>query len=115
LKLIDIPPLLVAALILADPISNAWRRYFSFACAILICLGLAQGWTRARVRAIVPGRFFEYDDTNHIIATGFFQGLHCGDNFYNVLNDIDDLLRREPNSKVFFGLRLQCAYAAFHR
>jgi hypothetical protein len=127
-KLIDLPPVLVATLLLFGELRSVsrtegsvfqmpvrWNRYFCFVCVVLGCLGLAEGYSRARIRSIGVGRFFQYDDSKHIIQSGFFKGVHCGDTFYNVLTDIGQLARREPSATLWFGLRMQWAYAAFDK
>jgi hypothetical protein len=127
-KLIDLPPVLVAATLLVaelrspsgakDPIfqmPTRWNRYFCLVCVVLGCLGLAQGYSRDRIRAAGVGRFFQFDDTQYTIRSGFFKGVHCGSVFYNVLNEVGDLMRHEPSAKVFFGGATEWAYAAFDK
>jgi hypothetical protein len=122
--LVDIPPVMIGAILLITEARGVgtvfqmpvrWSRYFCFLCAVLGCLALAQGYSRARIRAVGPGKFFEYDDSEHTIASGFFKGEHCGDNLYNVLNDIGEVVRREPSASIWFGVRMQWAYAAFDK
>jgi len=126
LKLVDLPPVFIAAMLLtaemraAPPAETlvyrmpfAWHRYFCVVCVVLGCVGLEQGYSRARIRSIGQGRFFQFDDTRHTIDSGFFKGLHCGDYSYEVLKDIGELLRRDPSATVWFGNRMEWAYAAF--
>jgi hypothetical protein len=126
-KLIDLPPVFVAATLLVAELRSPsgdskgtvfempirWNRYFCLVCVVLGTLGLAEGYSRVRVRAIGPGRFFQFDDSKYTIRSGFFKGVHCGYVFYNVLNDCGELLRREPSATVFFGGSMEWAYAAF--
>jgi hypothetical protein len=75
--------------------------------------GLAQGFARDRVYSAGPMQFFEYDGSKHTLSDGFFKGVRCGDIFVEVLNEVGEVLRREPSSPVWFGPRMQWGYAAF--
>jgi hypothetical protein len=127
-KLVDLPPVFSAAILLVAemrctdfpkegpvfPIPVWWTRYFTLVCVVLGAAGLAQGMARDRIRSTGPQRFFEYDDSRHTIADGFFKGLHCGDIFDEVLKEEADAMRREPSSTVWFGPRMQWGYANFN-
>jgi hypothetical protein len=90
-----------------------WNRYFAFLCVVLGAGGLAQGIARDRIESTGPQQFFEYDDSRHTLADGFFKGLHCGDIFDEVLKEEAEVLRRDPSATVWFGPRMQWGYAAF--
>jgi len=90
------------------------------AMLFLSCFSLWIGVTRFRIRQIGPGMFYErpplfcVNDLNP-----FFSGLQTGPILINTLTDITNTLQnirkttgREPN--VFFGPRLNWAYAAFN-
>lgn len=125
-KLIDLPPVLVAALLMVAELRatrsakeaifqmpSRWNRYFCLVCVVLGFLGLAQGYERVRVRTIGSGRFFQFNDFKYTIQNGFFKGVHCGDVFYNVLKDVKELLRCERSATIYFGGGMGWAYAAF--
>jgi hypothetical protein len=126
-KLVDMPPVLCAAILLVaelrcpawhteGPVFQMplwWNRYFALACVVLGAAGLAQGMARDRVQSIGPVQFFEWDGSRHTIADGFFKEVRCGDVFEEVLKEEAEVLRREPSSSVWFGPRMQWGYAAF--
>jgi hypothetical protein len=127
-KLVDMPPVLCAALLLVAelrcPIFPAegpvfqmplwWNRYLALACVVLGAAGLAQGAARDRIQSIGPVQFFEWD-SRHTIADGFFEGVHCGDVLDEVIKEVAEVLRREPAATVWFGPRMQWGYAAFDK
>ena len=127
-KLVDMPPVLCAAILLVAELRSPvlptegqvfqmpvwWNRCFAFVCVVLGTVGLAQGIARDRVQSIGPQRFFEYEE-RHTLTGGFFDGLHCGDIFDEVLKEVAEVLRREPSSTVWFGPRMQWGYAAFNK
>lgn len=130
LKLVDLPPILVASFILAaglkrnapNPSSSSllelpprWRRYLAIACVILSFAGMAEALTRQRVKAIGPNAFFEYQLAPLPFPGGFFKDLRSGDILQETYRQIDDLLHQETNSSVMFGPRMQWGYAAFGR
>lgn len=127
-KLVDLPPLLVAGMVLAaemrcpaipatGPIFQMplwWGRYFSLACVVLAATGLAQGVARDRVQAIGPVAFFEYDDS-HTVTDGFFKGVHSGAIFDEILKEVGQVMQKAPSATVWFGPRMQWGYAAFDK
>jgi hypothetical protein len=129
LKLVDLPPVLVGSFLVAAELrrnpghrsgallelSPGWRRYAAALCIILVFSGFAQGLTRHRVKAIGPGAFFQYNLTRHPFPDGFFKGLYSGEVFWEVNQQIGDLLRRESNASVAFGPRLQWSYVVFNK
>jgi len=126
-KLIDMPLVLFGAILLVaelrcDSIPESglvfslplwWNRYLSWVCVVLAAGGIAQGMGRDRIKAIGMPLFFEYDDSKHVLDSGFFQGLHCGDVFFEVNRELFEVLRRESSSTLWFGPRIQWAYAAY--
>lgn len=68
--------------------------------------------TRLRVRGI--GAFYENVPTA-TIQTGFFVGLHTGPQLAEVLREVGDAIHKYPSDNVFFGPRMEFAYAAFRR
>jgi hypothetical protein len=127
-KLVDMPPVLCAALLLVGELRCSvfpaegpvfqmplwWNRYLALACVVLVAAGLAQGVARDRIQSIGPVQFFEWDDSRHIIADGLFKGVHCGDVLDEVVKETTEVLRREPSSTVWFGPRMQWGYANFN-
>ena len=128
-KLVDLQPTLCAALLLVAELRCPvipkqgpvflmpvwWNRYLTLLCVVLGTAGLAQGFARERIKATGMSIFFEYDGSRHTLADGFFKGVHCGDIFDEALKEVAEVLRREPSSTVWFGPRMQWAYAAFDK
>jgi hypothetical protein len=126
-KLIDMPLVLFGAILLvaelrwttipeSGPVFSlptAWNRYLTWVCVVLAAGGIAQGIGRDRIKAIGMPLFFEYDDSKHVLDSGFFQGLHCGDVFFEVNRELLEVVRRESSSTLWFGPRIQWAYAAY--
>jgi len=120
-KLVDMPPVLCAAILLVAELRSPfiptegpvfqmplwWNRYLALACVVLGAAGLAQGRARDRIQSIGPVQFFEWDDSRHIIADGLFKGVHCGDVLDEVVKEATEVLRREPSATVWFGPRMQ--------
>ena len=128
-KLVDMPPVLCAAILLAaemrSPAFSAegpvfamplwWNRYLALACVVLGVTGLAQGVARDRIQSIGPVQFFEWDDSHHTIPEGFFQGVHCGDVLNGVVEEVTVVIQRQPSATVWFGPRMQWGYAAYDK
>jgi hypothetical protein len=128
-KLVDLPPVLAGALLLVtelrrQSLSNGalsvqmpvrWHRYFCLLCVILGAGGLSQGYARDRVYSAGPLQFFEYQGNKHIIADGFFKGVHCGDIFDEILKEMAEVLRQAQSATVWFGPRMEWGYAAFDK
>jgi hypothetical protein len=128
-KLVDMPPVLCAAILLAAEMRSPvfltegpvfqmpvwWNRYLALACVVLSVTALAQGVARDRIQSIGPVQFFEWDDSRHTIADGFFKGLHCGDVLDEVIKEVTEVMRRNPSSTFWFGPRMQWGYAAFDK
>ncbi len=90
-------------------------RYVIAMAAVLSVAGVTVGATRSRVRSIAPRAFFEYDLSIQSPKTGFFSNLAVGPQFITVEAQVAALLDEKPGASVFFGPRMQWAYAAFHR
>jgi hypothetical protein len=128
-KIVDMPPVLCAVILLVaelrcsvvaaeGPISQIpvwWNRYIALACTILGVTALAQGMARDRIQSIGPVQFFEWDDSRHTIAGGFFKGVHCGDVFDELLKEVAEVVHQNPSSTLWFGPRMQWGYAAFDK
>jgi hypothetical protein len=86
------------------------------ACAVCIALsasGLAQGAARERVKSIGLGLFFEFDGTNHKLHRTLFDKLEAGRQFVAAISDIDTVIKSVGTNSVWFGPRLQFAYAFY--
>jgi hypothetical protein len=127
-KLVDMPAVVVSALLLAAELRSVgvpaggpvfqmplWKnRYLALVCVILGATGIVQGATRDRIQSTGPVQFFEWD-ASHTVADGFFKGLHCGNVFEEILKEETDVINREPSSNIWFGARMQWGYAAFNK
>jgi hypothetical protein len=124
-KFVDLPMLLLALWWLganAGPSgepgaagARRWRGYVAALAAVLAIGGMSVGALRQRVRAIGPGRFFEYALSPERPSTPFFARMEVGQRFIDVERQVGELLAARPQSRVFFGPRMQWAYAAFRR
>jgi len=128
-KLVDMPLVLFGAILLvaelrcpnlpasgpAFSMPSGWNRYLTWVCVVLAAGGVAQGIGRDRIKAIGMPLFFEYNDTRHTLSGGFFQGLHCGDVFDELIREITAVLHQEESSSIWFGPRMQWSYAAFNK
>lgn len=122
-KLVDLPLLLLAVWWLGesagqvnDPRLGGWRRWRALVPALAVVLAVAgtvDGALRQRVRSIGPGIFFEYELSPQPLGTAFFERLRGGQRFVDVERQVGEVLARWPRARVFFGPRMQWAYAAF--
>ena len=129
MKLVDLVPVLIGSFLVTAELrkdlggkddvnlnwSSAARRYVTASCIILTISGLAQGIMRERVFYIGLGTFFQYSLPAKIFPDGFFKGLHSGDIFLEMNQQIEELIRKEPNSTIAFGPRMQWGYAVFNK
>lgn len=124
-KFVDLPLLLFALWWLgelAHRVSESssgrqrrWRAYVAALAAVLTVGGISVAALRQRVRAIGPGMFFEYEISPQHLSTPFFARLDVGSRFIDVEREVGEVLAWQPRSRVFFGPRMQWAYAAFRR
>jgi len=122
LKLCDIPLELVSGILLigyspGEPskltLPLKWRPYIYTLLTVLTFASVAQAVTRHRVQVMGYGLFFEYPLRDKPLSIDFFRGLRAGNNLEAVIERASDLCRRSGEGPVFFGPRLQWAYAAF--
>jgi len=90
-----------------------WKGYYSAAGFLIMGVACAQAVTRHRVENIGPGLFFEYQLSERRPAPEFFKGLHTGDRFPEICSEVSSVLALADQSSVYFGPRMQWAYAAF--
>jgi len=121
-KLVDAPLIVYATffgLCLACPASSGLlsRDVLSRCLIVLVCflVGLASGQalTRDRVKAIGPGAFFESQTVDSSGLPEFFSGLRAGQNLHVVASEVQRVAEERKNAPVYFGPRMQWAYAAF--
>ena len=90
-----------------------WKSYFSALACVLIGIACAQAVMRYRVKLIGPGAFFENRLSDRASSPPFFKGLRTGNIFSEVCSEVDAVLSQSGRSSVYFGPRMQWAYAAF--
>lgn len=90
-------------------------RYLAALAVLGSCLGVGVGWCRQRVQSIGPGSFHEHVTVREPFAEGFFQGLTAGPRLHATHAEVARALAGVPSGAVFFGPRMQWAYAAFGR
>lgn len=83
--------------------------------AVLVFIGVGLGVSRQRVKAIGYGAFFQYAPLQQVPANEFFDGVSASPRLISAVAEIRSALGdvgARPG-KVFFGPRMQWAYAAF--
>lgn len=88
-------------------------RYLVAVAVLGIGLGAGVAMTRQRVYSIGPGTFFEHEVRPAPFADGFFKGLTAGPRLHETHAELARLLNGQPKRPIFFGPRMQWAYAAF--
>jgi hypothetical protein len=84
--------------------------------ALLIAISvsaLVLGFERFGIYTIGPQKFHEADLASERPSVPFFRDLRCGKRFLRVLRQIDAVLSQHPRGEVFFGPRMEFAYAAY--
>lgn len=90
-----------------------WSGYYSAIGFLIMGIACAQAVTRHRVETIGPGLFFENQVSEYPPSPDFFKGLHTGDTFPEVCSEVASVLAGVDRYSVYFGPRMQWAYAAF--
>jgi hypothetical protein len=123
-KLVDLPLLLLSLWWLAGPLAAEGPpepdrpfffglSYVGAATLVLVIFGLTVGLVRERVALI--GSFFAPTLSARPIPTPFFAGFQGSDQLQEIDAEVTDMLRRLEPKRVFFGPRMQWAYAAYGR
>jgi hypothetical protein len=100
--------------------SSFWIRYCGFVALFVTCVGLGEAVMRTRVKEIGYGLFYDYATVKNTDG-GFFKNARYSDMFKEtkseVANALDTLSKRihrpVKDLRIFFGPRMQWAYAAF--
>ncbi|HSI08254.1 MAG TPA: hypothetical protein VK985_06665 [Rariglobus sp.] len=127
-KLVDIPLVLLAAMIWTKEAGNPVRSTAvsekllpsvvvvqSTLVMALAFSGIGLGWLRHRVKLAGQGTFFEYSRISPIPDVPFFAGLKAGPVFQSTVAEVSAAIQQHPGASVFFGPRMQWAYAAMNR
>ncbi len=88
------------------------RQFYAAFLIALIFSDIYMGVVRVRVLGIGPHKFFEWNDSNHAVGRPFFRDLRASARFQTVVAQVDESLKSNPKP-VFFGPRMEFAYAAF--
>jgi len=116
-KLMDLPLVLLGVWFFtfsgAEFRFHKWRVSQLVLAALLAGTGFGEALVRDRVRAIGPGAFFDFVTNQVAVSRGFFDGLHGSPVFVEVLKELAEALPPEKDKKIWFGPRMQWAYAAF--
>ena len=83
---------------------------------LLIVLGLTLGGFRHRVEKVSYSSYFEWNTTTDYIKVKnnkFFENMIVSQRFATVLDEIQDFLNSHPNSRVYFGGRLNFGWATY--
>ena len=120
MKSSDLSPLLVAAAVLW---LQPWEKMQPGAGRKTVLVGLLSlfmvmssfyGVIHLRILNIGPGMYYEPLQTQ-TIQSGFFAGLEAGPRLQRVLAQTSEVLSMYPSQRVFFGPRMEFAYAAFKK
>ncbi|MGM9481905.1 hypothetical protein ACS5PN_12035 [Roseateles sp. NT4] len=90
-------------------------RYLVATAVLGIFMGAGVALSRQRVSSIGPRTFFEHSTRPEPFADGFFKGLTAGPRLHGTYADVARLLEGQPRRAIFFGPRMQWAYAAFRQ
>jgi hypothetical protein len=98
--------------LLRGQLPGALRRATVVVLCYMLLASLYSGVSRERVRA--AGRFKFYQaDAAEIQRQPFFAGCSDGELFQRTLDQLTRLVGRNPGKSIFFGSRLEFAYAAY--
>jgi hypothetical protein len=88
------------------------RRVFIGIVVAMIAGDLYYGAERARVYGIGPHRFFEWQDNQHLIDSGYLKNMRVSSTMIEVEREIGSALKGNPGP-YFFGPRVDFNYAVF--
>jgi hypothetical protein len=123
----ELPPLLTGAVFLSHSAEWHFRgariRTIAtslIAASVILLTANALKWTcqRTHIYYVGPGMFYEDLPLTRLTAPPFFNGMNAGPKLAAVLNEIAQVLKTEDyrlgaTASVFFGPRIDFAYAAF--
>jgi len=117
---LNLVPMLVAIAFLcvrpweaAEP-SSSRKIFLVGVLSVFVVMGGLIAATHLRIRGIGERMFYESLPTR-TIQGGFFNGLEAGPRLQRVLGQTRRVLSAFPDSKVFFGPRMECMYAVFDK
>lgn len=82
---------------------------FALIVAVVFTIAVSKGATRERMEQVGPYAFWE-PRADHRIAGGYFDGMHVGQRFARVLDEIHRLKLASSGKSLFFGPRLEFGY-----
>jgi hypothetical protein len=88
------------------------RAFYVAMICLSILIDLRYGAQRTRVQGIGPHLFFEAQDNQQPIDSGFFKGMRVSSRMIGVEREIDQTIRTS-HGPIFFGPRLEFNYVAF--
>jgi hypothetical protein len=95
-------------------VSPGWNAYLIVVCSMFAFSSFTQTAARRAVEGIGPGAFFELDMEDSPLQAAFFKGMRAGHNLHVTVDAINALCASHSTQNIYFGPRLQWAYAAFH-
>ena len=80
--------------------------------------GYVVGWKRLRVMSVGPGMFYEDTTLTRLKEPPLFNGMYVGPKLINIIKDLNVVMKYfnycgNPDAPVFFGTRIDFAYAMF--
>jgi hypothetical protein len=95
-------------------VPTLWLSYLILLCTTFTFSSLCDAAIRYRVRGIGLGAFFEYEPDPTPMENPFFKGVRGGHNLRVTVEALTALCSGHNLRNIYFGPRLQWAYAAFH-
>ncbi len=114
-KLMDLPLMLLGTWFFtaSSPDAPRLRPRIILLAAMLAGWGIGEALVRHRVMSIGLGSFFDFIECPEPISEGFFAGMHVSPVFAAVEKETAEAVLRANGRAIWFGPRMQWAYAAF--
>ncbi len=96
-----------------SPFQRSTSRVWLIYTIALALVGLTVGGTRHRIARIGYGAYFEADVSKTQQHLPFFDGLLSGARFQDLEQELSELTLQYEGRPLYFGTRLEWAYAAF--
>jgi len=97
-----------------DRFSTSSISVYGLVTCVLIAMSVnSLTYGSGRGRVMIAGPFFEFQLSKIGNEYPFFESFRSGPAFRQILDDIADIVRDHPGKSIFFGPRLEFAYATF--
>jgi hypothetical protein len=113
LKIVDVPPFLIGAAILADTNAERYKRLIRpllWSCSLFLIFATYMGVDRFRMKAVGPWAGPTYGPLI-TIHDQFFGDFKARQVFAEILSQVDIVSKSVAGQKIFFGPRMEFLYA----